>query len=329
MKKMKRIFSGIQPSGQLHIGNYIGAIKQWVAMQDAYECFYCIVDLHAITVAQDPKALKQKTRELAALYLACGIDPDKSTVFIQSHNPDHASLAWILDCITPMGLLSRMTQYKSKSEKLKGQSTVGLFNYPVLMAADILLYDTDLVPVGEDQKQHVELTRDLAEKFNSRFGPVFKIPEVKMFQLGARIMSLKEPDSKMSKSDSDPDGVLDLLDEKQAVVKKIKSATTDSGSEIKLSYDKPGISNLLTIYSHLSGIKINELEQKYQGRGYGDFKADLAEVVINFLAPIQKKYQKLISDKAYLDQILTDGAKKARSISRPKMKQVNDKVGLG
>jgi len=324
-----RVFSGIQPSGNLHIGNYIGAIKQWVAMQDQYDCIFCIVDLHAITVPQEPKVLKEKIRELAALYIACGIDPKKSVVFVQSHNSDHASLAWILDCIASMGQLERMTQYKSKSEKLKGRASVGLFNYPALMAADIILYQTDEVPVGDDQKQHVELTRDLAERFNSRYGKVFKVPEVKMFKMGARIMSLQNPEKKMSKSDEDQDGVIDLLDSPDEIQRKIKTAVTDSGSEIVFKEDKLGINNLLVIYSHLSGKSIKELEVKYQGKGYGVFKNDLAEVAVEFLKPIQDKYRQLREEKGYLNKILREGLERIKPISEKTLKEVYSKMGLG
>ncbi len=325
----KRIFSGIKPTGRLHLGNYIGAIKQWVAMQNEGECFFCIVDLHAITVPQEPKILKEKIRELAALYLACGIDPEKSVIFVQSHNLDHPALAWILDCVASMGQLGRMTQYKSKSEELKGKVSVGLFNYPVLMAADILLYQTDLVPVGEDQIQHVELTRDLAERFNHRFGQIFKIPEHRIFKIGARVMSLQHPEKKMSKSDDDPNGTIDLLDQPDEIRRKIKVAVTDSGREILFREDKPAISNLLTIYSHLSGKSVEELEKKYQGKGYREFKDDLAEVVVEFLRPIQQRYTQIRQEKKYLDQVLATGLKKAQAISRRTMNQVYQAVGLG
>lgn len=325
----KRVFSGIQPSGNLHIGNYIGAIKQWVSMQETHDCFFCIVDLHAITIPQEPKALNEKIRELTALYFACGIDPEKSVIFVQSHNPDHPVLAWVLDCVASMGQLSRMTQYKTKSEKIKGGSSVGLFNYPVLMAADILLYQTDQVPVGNDQKQHVELARDIAEKFNSRYESIFKIPEVKMFKIGARIMSIKDPESKMSKSDQDSDGTIDLLDSAEEISRKIKSATTDSGKEILFRPDKQAISNLLTIYSHLSGDSIKEIEKRYQGKGYAYFKDDLVEVVTKALKPIQQKYQQIREDKKQLEKILERGAERAKAISKKTLKQVYQAVGLG
>jgi len=329
--KMSRkiIFSGIKPTGNLHIGNYIGAMKQWIELQKNYDCIYGIVDLHAITIPQNPKILKEKIRELTALYLACGVNPDKSLIFIQSHNPDHAVLAWILDCVASMGQMQRMTQYKSKSKELKGKVSVGLFNYPALMAADILLYQTDLVPVGDDQVQHVELTRDLARRFNSRFGKVFVVPEAKVMKMGARIMSLKYPDKKMSKSDEDKDGTIDLLDSAGEIKRKIKIAATDSGKEIVFQEGKPAISNLLTIYSHVSGLTVRELEKKYQSKGYQEFKEDLGEAVIEFLRPIQEKYYQIRQEKDYLNKILADGLKKAKEISRKTMKRVYQAVGLG
>lgn len=331
MKEMskKRIFSGIQPSGNLHLGNYVGAIKQWVNLQENYECIYCIVDLHAITVPQDPRELSEKIRELTALYLACGIDPEESIIFVQSHNPDHASLAWILDCVASMGQFKRMTQYKAKSEKMKGRASVGLFNYPALMAADILLYDTDLVPVGEDQKQHVELTRELARRFNSRYEEVFKIPEAKLMTSGARVMSLQKPESKMSKSSEDPKGTIDLLDEADAIREKIISAVTDTGDKIVARPDKAGISNLLTIYSVLSDQTIEELEAKYQGEGYSDFKKDLVDVIVEFLKPIQEKYNEIREDENYLNRVLQSGLEKAKPISEKTLEKVYDSMGLG
>ncbi len=329
MNSKKRVFSGIQPSGDLHIGNYIGAIKQWVKMQEDYQCIYCIVDLHTVTIFQDPKVLKRRTRELVALYLACGINLKESIIFVQSHNPDHASLSWIMDCIASMGQFKRMTQYKSKSKKQKSFVSVGLFNYPALMAADILLYQTDVVPVGGDQKQHVELTRDLAGRFNSRFGKVFKEPDVSLLEVGARVKSLQDPSKKMSKSDEDPNGTIDLLDSAKEVERKIKSAVTDSGKEIVFREDKPAISNLLGIYSQLGDISIEELEKKYKGKGYGEFKADLAKVVVEFLKPIQKKYSEIMEDEEGLEEILAQGAKKAKTISKKTLGEVYRVMGLG
>ncbi len=337
----ERIFSGIKPSGSLqvdsknktigtlHLGNYIGAIKQWITLQNAYDCVYCVVDLHAITVPQDPKTLKERIKQIAALFIASGVDPKKAALLVQSHNPDHCVLAWILDCVASVGQLSRMTQYKSKSKELKGKTSVGLFNYPVLMAADILLYQTDLVPVGEDQVQHVELTRDLAQKFNSRFGKVFKLPKVKTLKVGARIMSLQNPMSKMDKSDEDPNGTVDLLDSVDEIRRKIKIAVTDSGREVLFQEDKLAIANLLTIYSHCSGLSIKEIEKKYASKGYKEFKEDLAEVVVEALRPIQKKYHRIRKDEKYLNQILAEGLRKAKSISEKTLKQVYQAVGLG
>lgn len=325
----KRIFSGIKPSGDLHIGTYIGAIKQWVELQDDYDCVYAIVDLHAITVPQEPEVLKKRIYRQLALYLAFGVDPEKSIIFIQSHNKDHAQLTWILDCVASMGQLGRMTQYKSIAKKQKGGTSVGLFNYPVLMAADILLYDTDVVPVGDDQVQHVELTRELARRFNSHYQEVFKIPEVKLMTAGSRIMSLQDPQSKMSKSDESDKGLVYLLDEPEVVKEKIMSAVTDTGDEIRAHPSKQGITNLLTIYSVLAEKPIKELEKEYQGKGYGEFKKDLAKVSIDFLKPIQKKYKKFSQDEKYLNQVLSDGLKQAQQISNKKLAQVHQAMGLG
>lgn len=325
----KRIFSGIKPSGNLHLGTYIGAIKQWVDLQDDYDCVYSIVDLHAITVYQEPKVLQQRIYQQLALYLALGVDPKQSIIFIQSHNQDHAQLAWILDCVASMGQLERMTQYKSIAEKEKGAVSVGLFNYPALMAADILLYDTDVVPVGEDQVQHVELSRELARRFNSRYEEVFKVPEHKLMESGARIMSLQDPQSKMSKSSESDKGLVYLLDEPDTVKKKIMSAVTDTGDKIIARPDKAGIINLLTIYSVLTDKPIKELEKEYQGKGYGEFKKDLAQVVIDFLKPIQKEYQEIRQDEESLNQVLSEGLARAQQISNKKMKEIEKAVGLG
>lgn len=330
MKKV--IFSGIQPSGNLHIGNYIGAIKQWVELQNSEEeneLIFCIVDLHAITVPQDPKALREKIKDVARLFISCGIDPEKSKVFIQSENPDHAYLSWILNCMTPVGQLERMTQFKDKTEKQQEGTTAGLFDYPVLMAADILLYDTDEVPVGEDQKQHIELTRDLAQRFNNRFGQTFKLPQPRILKETARVMSLQNPVAKMSKSDIDPLGTLNLLDNEDVIYDKIKQAVTDSGSEVVYKEDKAAISNLLTIYSSVSNLTIKELEEKYKGKGYGEFKNDLAEVVSSFLQTIQQRYNELKSDESKLEKILNDGRDFAVFKSSKKIQQVKEVVGLG
>ena len=323
---MKKVFSGVQPTGDIHIGNYLGAMRQFVALQDDYECFFCAVDLHALTVPQDPKVLKEKTIELAALYLAIGLDPKKVTIFIQSHVPAHAELAWLLQCITYFGELSRMTQFKDKS-KGKESVSVGLFTYPDLMAADILLYNTHYVPVGEDQKQHLELTRDIAQRFNNRFGETFVVPEPMILKLGARIMSLTDPTKKMSKSDSDPNNRINLLDEPSSIKKKIMKAVTDSESEIRLDWDnKPGVSNLLTIYSLFTGMEIEEVINKFNGQGYGTLKKELAEVVIDKLTVIQKNYKDLSRD--YVLKVLKEGAERAQAVAEKTLKEVKEKVGL-
>jgi tryptophanyl-tRNA synthetase len=322
----KIVFSGIKPSGNLHIGNYIGAIKQWVEGQNDGLNIFCIVDMHAITVSQDPKILRERTYEIAAIFLAAGIDPTKSILFVQSHNPDHANLGWIMNCISSMGQMSRMTQYKEKSEG-KESVSVGLFDYPALMAADILLYDTTEVPVGEDQKQHVELTRDLAEKFNSKFEETFIIPKSVIPKTGGRIMSLVDPTKKMSKSDENQNGTIYLLDKLEDARKKIMSATTDSGKEIKFDEnEKPGISNLMIIYSELSGKNLEETEKEFTSKSYKEFKESVANEVEKFLADFQNKYKKIIEEN--LKEILEDGAKKAYDISHKKLKGVYKKVGF-
>jgi len=323
----KVIFSGIQPSGNLHIGNYIGALKQWVKMQVYTEAIFCIVDLHAITVPQDSKVLKEKVLEVAALYLACGIDPKKAHVFIQSENPDHTSLTWILNCITPFGQLERMTQFKDKSQK--HEANVGLFDYPVLMAADILLYQTDEVPVGEDQKQHIELTRDLAEKFNKRFGETFKLPAPLIQKETARIMSLENPTVKMSKSGSDRWGAVNLLDNEEDIREKIKKAVTDSGLHISKDKGSEGLSNLLTIYSAFKNQSLESSISELEGKSYGEFKNILADLVVLELSQIQKKYKEIRSDENYLREVLNDGREYSLQKSSQTLQLVKDKVGLG
>lgn len=326
----KIIFSGIQPSGNLHIGNYIGALSQWREMQVETEPIFCVVDLHAITVYQDPKVLREKILEVAALYIASGIDPDKSHIFVQSENPDHTYLAWILDCIAPFGQMQRMTQFKEKSDKQKELTSVGLFNYPALMAADILLYDTDEVPVGEDQAQHVELTRDLAEKFNKIYGDVFKLPKVKVIKERARIMSLQNPTAKMSKSDSDPLGTINLLDSEDQIREKIKRAVTDSGTEISSDeINKPAITNLLMIYCVFSGESPIEADITFRGKSYSEFKNILADHVVSKLSEIQNKYKELREDKERLRKILDEGRDYTISKSSKKMEEVKKAVGLG
>lgn len=323
----KRVFSGIQPSGNLHIGNYIGALRQWVTHQDKYENYFCIVDLHAITVAQDPAVLKSKIRELAAWYIAAGIDPKKSTIFVQSHNPDHAQLAWVLNCFTSIGQLNRMTQYKEKKDKQEFVS-VGLFDYPVLMAADILLYGVDLVPVGEDQKQHVELARDLAVRFNAKFEPTFTLPSYMPPLTGARIMSLQHPDKKMSKSDNDLLGTIFLADSDDQIIDKVTRAVTDSGNDIMIDKSRPAISNLATLYLSLTDKTLTDLKNMYDGKGYRTFKQDLAETVVNTLRPIRLTYESTFNSNV-IDQILTDGGQQAHTKSSQILKKVSNLVGLG
>lgn len=324
----KIVFSGVQPSGALTIGNYIGAIKRWATLQDEYNCYYCVVDQHAITVPQKAKDLRKNTLDILALLMACGIDREKSTLFIQSHVPEHSELAWVLNTITYMGQLNRMTQFKDKSKRSEENLNSALFTYPVLMAADILLYKTNLVPVGEDQKQHLELARDLAERFNNRYSDTFMVPEPLIGEFGARIMSLQDPNSKMSKSDSDENGYILLLDDKNTIRRKIKRAVTDSIGEVSYNDDQPGIKNLLNIYSSFSGETIETIVEKYEGRGYGDFKKDLEEIVVDGLSPIQEKFNALRSDKAYLEEIYRKGSEKASDEARKMLRKVYKKVGF-
>src|SRR5215207_9423377 len=304
----KRIFSGAQPTGNLHIGNYLGALRNWVALQHEYDSIFCVVDLHAITIPQSPAGLVAKTREVARIYLAAGVDPDVSTIFIQSDVKEHAELAWVLNCVVRIGELERMTQYKDKSKKQRENVSTGLLTYPVLMAADILLYQTNLVPVGKDQKQHLELTRDLAERFNRDFGETFKVPEPFIPPVGANIKSLQDPQKKMSKSDENVSGSIFLLDDADTITKKIKRAVTDSGTDIRFDDQRPAIKNLLTIYSLLTGKSNEECEQHFEGKGYGHFKTELAETVVEFLRPFQERVNQY--DDASLDAILKPGAEK-------------------
>jgi tryptophanyl-tRNA synthetase len=325
------VFSGMQPSSDsLHLGNYLGALVNWVALQDEVDPVYCVVDLHAITVAQDPVALRESTRRTAAQYLAAGIDPERSTLFVQSQVPAHAELAWVLGTIAGFGEASRMTQFKDKSQRFGAESTtVGLFTYPVLMAADILLYDTNLVPVGDDQRQHLELTRDLAGRFNSRFGETFRIPEAFIPNDAARIYDLQDPTAKMSKSASSDAGLVRLLDDPKVTAKKFRSAVTDAEREIRYDLQaKPGISNLLDIYATVTGRSIPELEAAYVGRGYGDLKKDLAEAVVDRLAPIRERTLELMEDPAELDRLLARGADKASERAERKLAEVYDRVGF-
>lgn len=323
---MKRAFSGVKPSGNLTLGNYLGAMRHFVAMQDEYDCYYSVVDLHALTVPQDPQALRQQAISLAALYLSMGIDPQKATLFIQSHVPAHAELGWLLQCTSYMGELSRMTQFKEKAE---GQEsvTVGLFTYPALMAADILLYQTDVVPVGEDQKQHVELTRDVAIRFNNRFGEVFRIPEPIIPQVGARIMSLSEPNKKMSKS-SNSIGDIYLLDEPNVIKKKINRAVTDSEAIVRYDpIEKPGLSNLLVIHALCSGETVTALEERYGGQGYGAVKKGTIDAVVAVLEPIQARYKELLASDE-INSILRAGAAKAQREAEPTLRRVQEAMGL-
>ena len=322
----KRVFSGIQPSGNFHIGNYLGAVKHWVEGQTDGLNIFCIVDMHAITVEQDPKALREKSLELASLLLASGIDPEKSILFVQSQNMDHANLSWVLNCNVSMGEMNRMTQFKEKSDK-KDFVSLGLFAYPALMAADILLYDTTEVPVGEDQKQHVELARDIAGRFNSKFGETFVLPEPVIAKTGARIMSLTEPAKKMSKSDPSEKSRVEVLDEPDKIRATIMSAVTDSDNEVRYSEEKPGVSNLIEIIAHFENKAVKDIESEFSGKGYGDFKNAVAESVVRNLEPIQKRYHEL-RNSGEVEKILEDGARKAREISSKKLVDVYGKVGF-
>lgn len=322
----KRIFSGAQPTGNLHLGNYLGALKNWVNLQNEYESFYCIVNLHAITLPQEPQILKQKTLDLARIYLAAGIDPNVSTIFIQSDVTEHAELAWVLSCNARMGELERMTQFKDKGKGNAERAGVGLFTYPVLMAADILLYQTHLVPVGKDQKQHLELSRDVAERFNRDFGETFVVPEPFIPPVGANILSLQEPAKKMSKSDENANGSIFLLDDADTITKKIKRAVTDSGTTIEFDESRPAISNLLTIYHLMTDKSIEEAQEHFVGKGYGHFKTELAEAVIEFLKPFQDRVKNYTDEE--LKEILKNGAEKARVIARETLKDVYAKMGI-
>jgi len=325
---MKTIFSGIQPSGILTLGNYLGAMKHFVPLQDEFNCYYCIVDQHAITVPQDPAVLRENIRSLAALYLAVGLDPQKVTLFIQSEVPAHAKLGWIMLCTAYLGELERMTQFKDKADGRGESIPGGLLAYPPLMAADILLYDTDFVPVGEDQQQHLELTRDLATRFNSRYGEVFKIPEIRLPETGARIMSLADGTKKMSKSDPNQGGFISMLDDPDTITKKIKRAQTDSDSAVRFDKaQKPAVSNLMTIYSLCSGKSLEEIEAMYEGKGYGAFKGDLAEVVVETLRPIQERYEQLVQTSE-LDDILTAGAEKASETANKALHRAEKAMGM-
>jgi tryptophanyl-tRNA synthetase len=323
----QRIFSGIQPSGNLHLGNYLGAVKNWVELQEKYESIFCVVDLHAITAPQDPEVLRKRTLEIAKIYLAAGIDPEKCSIFVQSHVSEHAELCWILNTIAKNGELERMTQYKDKSQKYSKESIgVGLFDYPVLMAADILLYETNLVPVGKDQKQHIELARTLAERFNKKFGETFVVPEAYIKKESENIMGLDDPKKKMSKSAKSEYNHISLLDDPETIRKKIKKAVTDSGTEIVYSDEKPALKNLINIYSLLSDKSPKDIEKMYAGKGYADFKKDLAEVVVEFLTPFQERMRSFSDEKVL--EILRRGAERVSPIARKKLLEVKEKIGF-
>ena len=326
-----RVLSGIQPTADsFHLGNYLGAVRNWVAMQETHDAFYCVVDLHAITAGHDPETLRRRTRIAAAQLLAVGLDPERCALFVQSHVPEHPQLAWVLSCLTGFGEASRMTQFKDKASRHGAErSSVGLFTYPILQAADILLYQADAVPVGEDQRQHLELTRDLAQRFNSRFGQVFTVPAPYIIRDTAKITDLQDPTVKMSKSASSPAGIIELLDDPARSAKKIRSAVTDTGREIVFDPErKPGIANLLTIYAALSGRSIEELTEAYAGKGYGDLKKDLGEVVTEFVRPIQQRTQAYLDDPAQLDKLLAMGAERARAVAANTLRQVYERVGF-
>ena len=324
----KRVFSGIQPTGGFTLGNYLGAVRNWGQLQDDYDCIYSVVDLHSITVRQDPKVLRRQIRESAALLLACGVDPEKAILFIQGDVHQHAELSWILGCYTQFGELSRMTQFKDKSQKHPENVNGGLFTYPVLMAADILLYKTDLVPIGADQKQHLELARNIAERFNGIYGDTLVVPDGYFPKVAARVMSLQDPTSKMSKSDENVNAKIMLLDDGDLIVKKFRRAVTDSGSEVRAADDKPGVTNLMSIYSACTGKSFDEIEREFEGKGYGDFKTAVGETVRDMLKPIQDRYQLYLSDMDQLNAILKDGAEKAASIASRTLSKVRRKVGL-
>jgi tryptophanyl-tRNA synthetase len=329
MTEKKRIFSGMQPTGILTLGNYLGAMRNWVALQDEYDCVYCVVDLHSLTVRHEAAELRKRRMSLLAQYIACGIDPEKSIVFMQSHVPAHAELTWVLSCYTYMGELNRMTQFKEKAGRHQDNINAGLFTYPVLMAADILLYQSDLVPVGDDQKQHLEITRDIAKRFNGVYGDVFTIPDPYIPKVGARIMSLQEPESKMSKSDENQNAFISLLDAPETIIRKFKRAVTDSDAVVR--YDektKPGISNLMSIYSSVTGKSLEQIQQEFEGKGYGDFKMTVGEAVAETLKPIQERYQELMTSKDYLRDVLKKGTEDANRIAARTLGKVYKKIGL-
>ena len=328
MEDKKVIFSGIQPTGTFTLGNYIGAVRNWKPLQDEYNCIYCVVNMHAITVRQEPAKLRKNTLDAYALLMACGIDPEKSIFFIQSHVKTHAELSWVLSCSTQFGELSRMTQFKDKSKRHPDDINAGLFTYPVLMAADILAYNADLVPVGIDQKQHLELARNVAQRFNQRYGELFKIPEAYIPEVGAKVMSLQEPTKKMSKSDENPNACILILDDKDTIIRKFKRAVTDSESEICYREGKDGINNLMTIYSSVTGKNFDEITSEFSGKGYGDFKVAVGEAVADQLAPIREKFAQFSADKDYLKKCYTEGAEKALRYSQRIVSKAYRKVGF-
>ena len=328
-EQKKVIFSGMQPSGTITLGNYLGALKNWTSLQDEYNCLYCIVDMHAITVKQEPAKLRKNARDLMMLYIAAGLDPEKNIIYMQSHVSAHAELAWILNCFTYMGELGRMTQFKDKSQKQGDNINAGLFTYPALMAADILLYQTDLVPVGVDQKQHLELTRDIATRFNNVYGETFKVPEAYISKVGAKIMSLQEPTKKMSKSDTDANATISIIDDPDTIIRKFKRAVTDSDTEIRFDVEnKPGISNLMTIYSSITGQSMEQVQNEFEGKGYGDFKFRVGEAVVEELRPIQDRFKELSSDKAYIDSLIKKNAETAQYLATKTLRKVQKKVGF-
>ncbi len=325
----KVLFSGMQATGNLTLGNYLGALKNWVTLCDEYMCFYSVVDLHSITVRQDPAELRKRARNLLTLYIAAGIDPEKNCLYYQSHVSGHAELSWILNCFTYMGELNRMTQFKDKASKHADNINAGLYTYPVLMAADILLYKSDVVPVGVDQKQHLEITRDIAQRFNAIYGDVFTVPQAYIPKTGAKIMSLQEPEKKMSKSDENANATIYLLDDKDVIIRKFKRAVTDSGSEVRYApQEKPGVSNLMEIYSCVTGKGHGEIEKDFAGKGYGDFKMAAGEAVAECLAPLQEKYKELMADKAYIDSMIKNNDEKAQYYANKTLRKVQKKVGL-
>ncbi len=324
----KSLFSGMQATGNLTLGNYLGALKNWVTLNEEYECFYCVVDEHSITVRQDPAELRKRARALLTLYIAAGLDPKKNCIYYQSHVSAHAELSWILNCYTYMGELNRMTQFKDKSAKHTDNINAGLYTYPVLMAADILLFQSDVVPVGSDQLQHLELTRDVAMRFNNLYGDVFTIPEAYLGKVGARIMSLQDPEKKMSKSDENPNGSIYLMDDTDTIIRKCKRAVTDSDNQILYSEDKPGIRNLIDIYSATTGLSKEEVEKEFDGKGYGDFKLAVGEAIVSVLKPLQDRYNELTADKVFIDQMIKENAEKASYYANKTLRKVQKKVGF-